>query len=155
MKKNRSNKFTAGLCNTFADIEARCFFFEIDDPKDFDTVEQFYEDEALDVLIHKTGSGGYHFLSPTQMTPDVWKIKMQALRGINPKCPMTTLRMEPNKYPQEDLLWYITKIHQFDNEKFNSKDMCQYLNKIFGCNLKGSCTGNLKIVRYPLPMVIQ
>ncbi len=153
MKKNRSNKFTVGLCNTFTGVDPRTLFFEIDDPKDFDIVQQFYQEWALDYITHKTGSGGYHFLSPTMMTIQAWKDKMFELRGINPKCPMTTLRMKPNKYPNEDLLWYNFQQEKFDNEKFNNKDMCQYLNKIFGSNLNGFCTGDLKIVKYPLPVM--
>ena len=112
MKKNRSNKYTTGICNTFRDSELRVLFFELDrehliyEPE----IHKLYKDNELDYLVHRTGSMGLHFLSPTLMTKERWKEIMRCYKHINPKCPMTTLRVKPNKYPDEDGIWY--RVHE-------------------------------------------
>lgn len=153
MKKGRSNTFTTGLCNTFDKSEFRCFFFEIDDPTHYDRITEFYFNNDLDVLTHRTGSGGYHFISPTMINKEKWKSLMLELKDINPKCPMTTLRVEPNKYPNESELWYRYETWTHDQDFNNNKEMCIYLNHIFKSNLKGILNGGMKLVRYPLPLM--
>ena len=155
MKPNRSNKFTTGLCNTFSDSELRCFFFELDKEhlEHYDTVIDVFDDYELDYILHKTGSGGYHWISPTMITKLQWREMMSQVRHINPKCPMTTLRVEPNKHPNEDMIWYTCMQSNWKgNIKLNSREMCFYLNKIFGTQLTGEIPTTLKIVRYPLPL---
>jgi hypothetical protein len=154
MKKNRSNKFTTGLCNTFKNIDAKTFFFEIDSNENYSKICQVFLDNKLDFFVHKTGSGGFHFISPTLITRQRWKEIMIPIKKINPKCPMTTLRMNPNKYYGEESFWYFKYIEQtFDNEEFNSKQMCDYLNRIFKTNFVGKVDSELKIVNYPLPIM--
>ena len=156
MKKNRSDKYTIGLCNTFKDSKLKVLFFELDKGQtiEFNDVEQTFIKNELDYFIHKTGSGGYHFLSPTLLTAGRWHYIIQNLKKLNPKCPMTTLRMKPNKYYDEDFYWYqIYDEAYFDNEKFNSIQMCNYLNRLFKTHFKGTIETELNIVSYPLPFV--
>lgn len=153
MKKNRSNKFTDGLCNTFKNIQAKTFFFELDDNENYERICNLYYINQLDFFTHRTGSGGYHFISPTLITREQWKELMNEVKSINPKCPMTTLRMNPNKYYQEDQFWYFKYVEKhYDNEFKNSKQMCEYLNRIFKTTFKGDIDTELKLVRYPLPL---
>jgi hypothetical protein len=158
MKKGRSNKFTVGLCNTFTDCKnLRTLFFELDKEHldQYSRICKIYDDNKLDYFIHKTGSGGYHFISPTMITKERWKNIMNEVKDVNPKCPMTTLRMQPNKYFGEDSFWYFIYIekHFDDNYKCNSKNMSDYLNHIFKTKFDGLLQDEIKIVRYPLPKV--
>ena len=92
LKKNRSNKFTIGLCNTFKDnTKLRTLFFELDREHidSYEFVNNVFQKNELDYFVHKTGSGGMHFLSPTMITKQRWKDIMKLLKTINPKCPLT------------------------------------------------------------------
>lgn len=165
-KKNRSNQYTTGLCNTFSGTDLKTLFFEVDkyDPRtqthnenyvrELQIVNSIYRRLGLDYLVHKT-QNGCHFLSPTMIPKLFWsKIIKEDLRDINRKCPMTTLRVEPNKYPNESEFWYRVDAFYFDgNDIRNNFNMCNYLNKIFGTSFRGSPDNNqdIKIVRYPLP----
>lgn len=131
-------------------------FFELDkDEIEYDhLVTKTYLDYGLDYLIHKTGGGGKHYLSPTLISKAEWKEIMNRLRFLNKNCPMTTLRVQPNKYPNESEIWYRTdKYSDPENQSLNSREMCQYLNKIFKSNFVGEIPTDLKIVRYPLPLI--
>ena len=67
---------------------------------------------------------------------------------------MTTLRIKPNKYYNEDQFWYFTYIERhYDNKKYNSLMMCNYLNRIFKTKFEGRLNDEIKIVNYPLPFV--
>jgi len=154
MKPNRSNKFTKGLVCTYANSPLRSFFFELDKEhkKFYDDICNFYKLEELDFIVHRTGGGGFHFISPTMISKGRWKALHKELELINPKCPMTTLRIQPNKYPNEDLIWYNTYVEKWNSIlSQNNENMCLFLNKIFGSNLIGSANGKIKIVSYPLP----
>ncbi len=159
LKKNRSNKFTIGLCNTFKDnTTLRTLFFELDREHmdDYEEINNIFQDNKLDYFVHKTGSGGFHFLSPTMIRKQRWKEIMSLLKPINPKCPMTTLRIKPNKYYNEENFWYFSYIEKhYDNLKHNSLMMCNYLNRIFKTKFKGELLDEIKIVNYPLPFVKQ
>ena len=155
MKPNRSSRFTNGLVCTYTDTPNRSFFFELDkeDRDLFQDISDFYNTEGLDYIVHRTGGGGFHFLSPTMISRGRWKMLHKLLEGINPKCPMTTLRIEPNKHVNEDLVWYNSHVERFNAEPSqNNENMCKYLNKIFGSDFIGSAAGNIKMVRYPLPL---
>ena len=79
MKKNRSNVFTKGICNTLRENkEWRFLFFEIDKEhiQYNNFITKIYLDNNLDYLIHKTGGGGFHFLSPTLISKVEWKLIM-------------------------------------------------------------------------------
>ena len=156
MKKNRSNIFTTGLCNTITeDPDVRFLFFEIDreHKESLDEIKSIYTQNKLDLLIHATGNG-FHFLSPTILNKAEWKMLISFLKHINTKCPMTTLRVKPNKYPFEDSYWYRSEVFQYsENINKNCIEMCNYLNKIWNTKFSGSKSYTLKIVHYPLPKI--
>ena len=157
LKKNRSNKFTIGLCNTFKDNKTlRTLFFELDKEhlEHYTLVCQVYRNNKLDFFTHKTGSGGMHFLSPTMITKERWKSIMLELKFINPKCPMTTLRVKPNKYYGEDDFWYFIYTEEtFENESCNNNYMCDFFHRVFATKFLGNQEDEIKIVHYPLPFV--
>lgn len=169
LKPNRSNKFTTGLCNTFRGTTSRVLFFEIDGEEDvtrfYQIIETIYRQHHLDFIMHRTGSGGMHFLSPTMISLEEWKEIMKHLKGINPKCPMTTLRVEPNKYVNEADIWYRSSEERYRktdpysdevidmNTVRNSAEMCNYLNHIWNTTFKGNVNTEIKVVRYPLPLM--
>jgi len=156
LKKNRSDTFTQGVCITFEnDTEnRRMCFFELDntDKRDLDRVLDNYRLFGLDCLYHRTRLG-YHFLSPTVVSLDTWKQFMDNLKDLNKKCPMTTLRVQPNKYPNEDQIWYTSEILEFFNKARNSKPMCVLLYHWFRKRFNGDLDLHPKLVRYPLPRV--
>lgn len=152
MKRGRSNVYTEGLACTFHESDLRICLFEIDnynsDTRDF--VTNCYKELGLDVLIHRSGLG-YHWISPTLVPLSTWKKFHSTLKGINPKCPMTTLRIKPNKYPHEDQIWYNAEAW-YRNNPNNSTEICNLLNKWFGSYFFGQIITYPKIVRYPLPI---
>lgn len=154
LKPNRHGPFTKGLAITNYSNDLRFFFFEVDLPyvsDEFQAVLDVYEHNGLDVLVHKTGNG-WHFISPTLVTKEEWKHYHEILKGINKKCPMTTLRIEPNKYPQEREIWYIyDRFYYRFSDRPNSVELSNLLNKWFKTDFKGTITTELKLVRYPLP----
>ena len=156
LKKNRSNKFTVGLCNSFKDSKLKVLFFELDKEHNeyYEQVTKVFMKNELDHFVHLTGSQGHHFLSPTLMSAGRWHYIIQEIKQINPKCPMTTLRVKPNKYYQEDYFWYqIIDERHFDNKKINSLQMCNYFNRLWKTEFKGEIETELNIVSYPLPKV--
>ncbi len=127
LKQNRSNRFTTGLVCTFEGTTDRCFFFELDyEHRDkYQEVATFFDMECLDWLVHRTGGGGYHFISPTMVSKEQWIAMHLELKDINPKCPMTTLRMIPNKYTNEDMFWYNTHYEALNSQdENNNEQMC-------------------------------
>lgn len=151
----RKGDWTSGITVQIPDHkEFRYFLFEIDRNhlSYFYLVENILQYFKLDYLYHRTGSGGYHFISPTVIDKQKWKSIHKELNHINSICPMTTLRILPNKYSNESEFWYRHKVKTFkENFIFNSKDMCYYLNKIFGSDLDGYYEYPIRTVRYKLP----
>ena len=98
MKKNRSNIFTDGICNTLKDDKnLKMVFFEFDDKNldgfyvttrdghdEYMKIKNTYEKFELDYFIHRTGNG-YHFLSPTLIDRILYKKFMNVLKDINIK----------------------------------------------------------------------
>ena len=183
MKKNRSNIFTDGICNTLKnDKNLKMVFFELDFieemgiPKSigylklnteyFKKVIETYEKFELDYFIHRTGNG-FHFLSPTLIDKILYKKFMDILKDINVSCPMSTLRVNPNKYENEkDYFYKIIEIKKFiqkkwydnnirkhfsNNKKSNCLEMCNFLNETFNTDFEGTHKGKIIKVKYPLP----
>ena len=150
---------TDGICTTFEDEQlddSRLLFFEIDGllsevAQDVETVLLQYVTNGMDVFMHRTGKG-FHFISPTIIGKVQWKRIMENLKHINPKCPMTTMRWKPNKYPNEKEVWFSGKAHYEEKrERVNSIEMCNLLNKTFGTHFNGDISSTPKRVKYPLP----
>ncbi len=154
LKKNRSNKFTQGIVITNNTNDKRFLFFELDKgytQEEKQEVLDVYRFHGLDVLIHRTSSG-IHFISPTLIELQTWKEAMNKLKEINKKCPMTTLRWLPNKYPNEAEIWYTSEYRSDPNNlRNNSNQLCTLLNHSFRSNFVGTIDTDLKFVRYPLP----
>ena len=72
MKPNRSSRYTEGLVCTLADSDLRVFFFEVDKEErdEFAGMNEFYNFHKLDFVVHRTGGGGYHWLSPTMISKE-------------------------------------------------------------------------------------
>ena len=153
LKKNRSNKFTQGIVITNNTNDKRFLFFELDKPYngEVEKVRNVYRSYGLDYLVHRTGNG-LHFISPTLIDIETWKKAIVELKEINKKCPMTTMRWLPNKYPNESEIWYSSSDWvDSNNIRNNSLELCQLLNKNFHCLFEGTINTDLKFVRYPLP----
>ncbi len=159
------DKTTMGLTSTLSPNDYkyehfRFFFFETDIPynnEHFIRLKELYERNSLDVLIHQTGGGGLHYLSPTLITKDLWKELMDEAKDINPKCPMTTIRTKPNKYVDEPSVWYKSSVGYAGEttQFFNVEELCFLLNKWFGSEFKSrELHGILRFVSYPLPPFI-
>ncbi len=86
MKPNRSNKFTKGLVCTYANSPLRSFFFELDSEHKelYQDICDFYNLEELDFIVHRTGGGGYHFISPTNNV--MWLGYRLTLQSLFRKC---------------------------------------------------------------------
>ena len=157
MKPNRSSRYTTGLVCTFADSDNRVFFFEVDEEEKhlFAEINEFYNFHKLDFVVHRTGSGGFHWLSPTMIERDLWRSFHKELKHINADCPMTTLRIEPNKYPDEQIVWYNSHVINTNTKTplENNAQMSNLLNHIWGCEFAGIQEGSIKQVKYPLPLV--
>ena len=167
MKKNRSNIFTDGICNTLKnDKNLKMVFFELDfescynlslkyseyiQSPNYNKVKNTYKKFELDYFIHRTGNG-LHFLSPTLIDKILYKKFMNELKDINTKCPMTTLRTKPNKYENEqDYFFHPIMIEFQNNYKTNCKEMCNFLNETFNTGFRGNHKGKIIKVKYPLP----
>lgn len=169
IKQNRSSVFTVGMCNTFYDSDKRIFLFDVDriytdyktgintKNKNFQNelkeVHLLYEKYSLDYMTHPTNQG-IHFLSPTEISKELWKKMMNEVKHINSKCPMTTLRFKPNKYKDENLIWYHAVDSTFyGNRERNNLDVCALLNHNFETNFmyNPTLTNKVKTVSYPLP----
>jgi hypothetical protein len=66
---------------------------------------------------------------------------------------MTTLRWLPNKYPNEDSIWFKSEfwIAPESIGQHNSELMANLLNTTFGSDFRGKIAGDLQFVNYPLP----
>ncbi|MDE1866918.1 MAG: hypothetical protein KGI08_04305 [Thaumarchaeota archaeon] len=158
MKGDRDNKWTTGICDIIDDDRnKRVCFFEIDGFNAlelFEVIGQYYK-FGLDVLVHRTGNG-FHFLSPTMVNLTRWKEFHDPLRHINSECPMVCMRIEANKWPDEEKMWKNVMYFQFTRnpEMENIRDITIQLEKYFLVNISGRMTGKIKMNRYPLPTKI-
>ena len=144
--------YTKGLVNQIdKDKNKKMFFFEIDshDIKLVDLILEVYEKYELTVVYHKTKMG-YHFISPTLLNLTMWKMIHKELIDINPTCPMITLRVEGNKYPNELNYFYKAGVKINCHQEKNVKSICLFLNKVFDFEPKlgGLIEGDLQLVSY-------
>ncbi|MGI0061009.1 MAG: hypothetical protein ACREBA_00990 [Nitrosotalea sp.] len=158
MKHDRCDLYTTGLCDIIdGDRNKRLCFFEIDGFNALQLLEvigQYYKFQ-LDVLVHKTGKG-FHFLSPTLVDLTIWKEFHKPLKHINSECPMTCLRITPNKWPNEEQMWKDAIGFRFNkhNTGHNVHEANQRFWYDFDIQFDGGISGTIKTVRYPLPTQI-
>ena len=157
------DKMSKGINHTFEKKDPkyndyRFLFFETDKPyvqEDYSKIIKVYDSHKLDLLVHNTGGGGQHFISPTIITVEEWKNCIDSLKEINPRFPALVLRILPNKYVDEDKKWLQWKVAlEFEeNILSNSFELCNHLRSWFGCKLVGIIRTDLKIRNYPLPCI--
>lgn len=84
----------------------RYLFWEIDnqDEELLYEVLEIYRFMKLPVYVHKT-MRGYHFLSVKPIQDNVFQWCISNIRRTNIKYPPLTLRIKPNKYPNEKEIW--------------------------------------------------
>lgn len=77
-------------------------FFELDtlEEKIFKIIIRAYAELKLPVYVHRT-MRGYHFISIVAIHKDCYADWIKPLMKYNPKCPMVTLRIKPNKWLNE------------------------------------------------------
>lgn len=99
------------------DVSKRFLFFELDDDDAFkmynphtpfvdafNHVKDTYVNANLPVWIHKT-MRGFHFFSLEPLEKDRYYLLMKQIKHLNPKCPMVTIRIKPNKWIGERKIW--------------------------------------------------
>lgn len=89
------------------DTKWRYLFWEIDTVYSniLHKVLDLYYDLGLPVYYHRSMKG-YHFLSVKPITTDMFENAIQLLRPTNEKYPPITLRINPNKYVDEEKIFY-------------------------------------------------
>lgn len=77
-------------------------FFELDtlEEKKFERVMKQYNDFKMPVYVHRT-MRGYHFICFVSLFKGEYAEFINPLMKLNPKCPMVTLRIKPNKWQGE------------------------------------------------------
>ncbi len=151
-------KKTTGLALTNYTTDQRFFFFEIDinSGEYIDRITNVYRRNGLDVCQHRTGLG-WHWISPTLLSKETWRLIRDELKDINVDCPMITLRLENNKYINEEI-WFNYQWYSFNTCRPNSIECINLLNAIW--KIPDDCLHiyeratvhtDLKIVNYPLP----
>lgn len=142
-----NDNWTWGItCKHRTDPDRRLFMFELDgEHMDYlPFVTNVLADIFEMVLIHCTGRGTHLFaLPPTDK--ESWKIAHKILEDVNPSCPMTTLRITPNKWEGEELVWYHGYVY-FRDEKRVSELNKKILEEFFKMLQE-----HFVAVQYPLP----
>lgn len=86
-------------------------YFELDSGRGMASVLQSYKERQIPVYVHKT-MRGYHFLSTVSMITQEYLKWIKPLMHLNPKCPMVTLRIKPNKWIGETEVFNQYDIHE-------------------------------------------
>lgn len=143
--KRTPMKWTAGVTINprISNGDSRFFFFEFD-REHFQHVVPFIDEvsQELPLFVHGTGNG-IHVMSLNTVTKKKWKELHAKYRHINPKCPMTTLRIIPNKYYDEMMCWLKGYIITKNNVKKLSQDELYQIYTTFA--------DKCQLVKYPLP----
>ena len=147
---------TQGLVNQVdKNREKKLFLFEVDNFNldEFNLILETYKKFNLNCVYHRTGSGGFHFLSNTLLNLETWRLIHSELIHLNKRCPMITLRVKSGKggiYPNENY-FYKSKVKiNCDDPSKNVESVSLFLNKVFDFEpkLKGTLEGDLQLVSY-------
>jgi hypothetical protein len=147
-KIRTTEKFTSGIVNVPLDPklrDSRYTFFELDTKSiaQLREVWQCYMDNLEAVYIHETMMG-YHFYNLTPINKEKYGKILRRIKHLNPECPMTTLRIIPNKWEHELELWKKGIIIGYPNLALSR--FKEYLTT--GAN--HMIINNYQVVRYPL-----
>ncbi len=153
-----TNKKTTGIYASLEKHDAlypyvRFLLFEMDKPYNsvhFNRLMDIYGTFQIDVLVHNTGGGGLHFMSPTLIKLDAWKAIHKLVLDINKRWPPNCLRTKPNKYVDENLVWYKHSAYYYSKtpDISNSQQMCNLINHWFGTHFKGLVDTDVKMRDY-------
>lgn len=81
--------------------------FETDDKtkEHFDIMLEHYKVWNIPVYYHES-MRGWHWLSVKPMHQSSYETFINEIKYINPDCPLTTIRIKPNKWIDEDKIWH-------------------------------------------------
>lgn len=88
------------------DIDSRYTFFELDS-KNIDNLHfvlDTYRANLGSCYVHETISG-YHFYNFRRISKESYYRIIKLMKHLNPLCPLTVLRIEPNKWQNEARYW--------------------------------------------------
>jgi hypothetical protein len=145
--KRTPSKWTTGITVKHkTDPDLRPFLFELD--REHTTYAPFVIETLRQVFamttMHCTGNG-IHFYNLPLMKKEAWKELHKLLKHVNPMCPMTTLRIQPNKYENEESVWYNGYIVDWQERE------AAPLNKHMLDRIITGLQEEFETVRYPLP----
>lgn len=134
MAQRTDRVFTKGITNLpVGELRSsyRFLFFELDSKREdkLNAVLEVYKDLGLAVYYHET-THGYHFYSLRPIPKTVYWSAIRRIKILNPACPLTTLRLKPNKWQEEKKFWkngtIIANVSELDTgELYAFKDMLE------------------------------
>lgn len=119
-------------------------FFELDDDNHFEDVLDWYTKHHLDVYVHRT-MRGFHFLSLNALHKDAYAAWIRPIMKYNPKCPMVTLRIKPNKWVNEKAVFRKGGIVTWDNK---ANEQLEMLKRMIELQQMGMLAMKYYIVKY-------
>jgi len=143
--------WTSGIVNVPLDPLLRDFrytFFELDTKKikALHEVLNVYREYLGSVYVHET-INGYHFYNLSLTGKNLYGIILRKLKHLNRECPMTTLRIIPNKWQNEKKYWIKDFIEVGDSVQHSR--LVNFNNWLINDHLH-MITQNYQVVRYPL-----
>lgn len=101
------NIWSSGISNVpLGDRSSRYTFFELD-TKNISSLRKVldtFRDNLGSVYVHEL-IGGFHFYNLEKISKErYWKI-IRGIKLMNPECPLTVLRLIPNKWEGEAKFW--------------------------------------------------
>jgi hypothetical protein len=99
--------WTSGITNVpLNDRDSRYTFFELD-TKDIDKLHfvlDVYRENLETCYVHELISG-YHFFNLIPIEKERYYRIIKLMKFLNPLCPLTVLRLTPNKWRNEESYW--------------------------------------------------
>lgn len=117
-KLSTTEIWTSGIVNVPLDPklrDSRYTFFELD-TKEINKVREVLEVYYIyldSVYIHEL-INGFHFFNVDPIHKDLYGRILRKIKHLNPDCPMTTLRIIPNKWKNEMMYWRKASINGID-----------------------------------------
>lgn len=149
MKKIATKEiWTTGLVNVPKNPElkdCRYTLFELDSKRipDVRKILEVYTEMLGSVYIHEL-INGFHFYNLKPISKTIYWDIIKEIKQLNPECPLTTLRIIPNKWRNEQKFWSKSAIVGYPDEKLEE----------FRRWLEGGhyhmISNNYQTVRYPL-----
>ena len=143
--------WTSGIVNVPLEpalANSRYTFFELDtkDINKLRLVWTTYLNKLGSVFIHET-MNGYHFYNLTPIDKEAYGKFMRNLKYLNPECPMTTLRIIPNKWMGEYRYWRNYQL--LENLLMDDVKLKEFSKWLIGCSYN-MIKCYYQVVRYPM-----